>query len=102
LALIGDMVVAYLDELMEANRSSRKTATFLNGKMPVTPYEEYDCKNDSHCPSLLAAWPENIGISQNQRQQFADVYCLWATDQVVRSAEKNPAFARIIRDNCDR
>lgn len=81
LALIGARVVAYLDELMEANRSTRKTVTFVNGKMPVTAYEEYAFKNDSNCPSLLAAWPENIGISQAQRQQFADVYCLWATDQ---------------------
>ena len=81
LALIGDRVVAYLDELMEANRSTRNTITFVNGKMPLTPYEEYACKNDSHCPNLLRSWPEDIGIAQSQRQQFADVYCLWATDR---------------------
>lgn len=84
LALIEDRVVAYLDKLMEANRSTRKTITFVNGRMPLTAYEESMCKSDSHCPDLLAAWPENIGLAQSQRQQFADVYCLWATDRVAK------------------
>jgi hypothetical protein len=79
LAVIGDRVIPYLNNLMESSRSSRAILTFINGRMPVTPYEESVCKGDKRCPELLSSWPEGIGIQQAEKQQFADVYCLWAT-----------------------
>jgi hypothetical protein len=82
LAVIGDRAIPFLDSLMELNRSARKTLTFVNGKMPISAYEESLWKGDKRCPPLLASWPEDIGLAQSQKQQFVDVYCLWATRSV--------------------
>jgi hypothetical protein len=71
LAVVGDRAIAYLDKLMGINGNIS-----INGGMPIAGYEETSCKNDTDCPPLLAAWPEEIGIDRSQRQQFADVYSI--------------------------
>jgi hypothetical protein len=86
IAVIGDLVTAYLNELMESNRLSYKKITFANAGMPLTKYEESHWKPENDPYPLLSAWPEDMGIAEEDKRQFADVYCLWATNEVTRRA----------------
>jgi hypothetical protein len=82
IAIIGDQVTAYLDSLLEANSACHAT-TFVNGGIPLTKYEENNWQRDPRFP-LLTAWPEDIGITEEDKRQFADVYCLWATARTTK------------------
>jgi hypothetical protein len=86
IAMIGGTVAKYLDELMGIE-PPHKTLTFLDGGMPLSKYEEVSCTPDKDpCLPLLTSWPENIGITEDDKRQFADVYCLWATNQMAKKA----------------
>jgi hypothetical protein len=88
IAAISDRVTGYLDRLLDTQGShpSRRTAAFINGGMPITSHEEANWSRSTHINKLLTAWPENIGIGQEDRRAFADVYCLWATNRVANLA----------------
>jgi hypothetical protein len=83
---IGGNITKFLDELLRQNPETpaTKTITFLDGGMPLSKYEERNCgiEKDPAFP-WLTAWPEDIGINDDDKRQFADVYCLWATGQKV-------------------
>ncbi|MFA9202301.1 MAG: hypothetical protein ACEQSC_02050, partial [Candidatus Nanopelagicaceae bacterium] len=66
------------ESLLQASKSRRKV--FLNGGMPLNRYEERNgaIDNDPNRP-LLSQWPEGLGISDDDKLQFCDVYCFWAT-----------------------
>jgi hypothetical protein len=72
---------------MGIEHSAHKTLTFLDGGMPLSKYEEVSCTPDKDpCLPLLTSWPEGIDISDDDKRQFADVYCLWATNQMAKKA----------------
>jgi hypothetical protein len=83
IAIIGDQVTAYLDSLVDATCSTCHATTFVNGGMPLTKYEENNWQHDPRFP-LLTAWPEDISITEEDKRQFADVYCLWATARTTK------------------
>jgi hypothetical protein len=90
IAQIGGNITEFLDKLLRQNpeTSATKAITFLDGGMPLSKYEERNCgiEKDPAFP-WLTAWPEEIGISDDDKRQFADVYCLWASGQKVAIAQ---------------
>jgi hypothetical protein len=54
----------------------------LHGEMPINLYQENILVKNPEAP-LLCSWPKDIGITEEDKRQFADVYCLWATNQKV-------------------
>jgi hypothetical protein len=84
LAAIGADAVEYLEGLIQANQTRTNQMTFLHGGMPLTRHEERNFVTNSNPDRpLLSHWPNDMGISDEDKRQFADVYCLWATGQKV-------------------
>jgi hypothetical protein len=88
LAVIGERVREFLDSRLPERQKRTEwgydpfSASIFNGGMPLSKYEENNWQQDPRFP-LLTAWPESIGITEEDRRTFADVYCLWATNQKV-------------------
>jgi hypothetical protein len=91
LAVIGDRVSEFLDSRLPKRQKRTEwgydplSASISNGGMPLSKYEENNWQQDPRFP-LLTAWPEDIGIAEEDKRQFADVYCLWATNELTKMA----------------
>lgn len=92
IALIGGEISLYLDELINDNQKKlANRIIFLDGGMPLNKYDEGRISNEKDPDRpFLAAWSENMGITDEDKRQFADVYCLWATGDT----QKKPAIAQ--------
>jgi hypothetical protein len=90
IAKIGGNITEYLDGLLRRNpkTSDAKILTFLDGGMPLNKYEENNYGRDRN-PAFpwLTAWPKDIGIKDDDKRQFADVYCFWASNQKAAVAQ---------------
>jgi hypothetical protein len=89
LAVIGDRVSEFLNSRLpqrqERTQWKHDSATISSGGMPLSKYEENNWQQDPQFP-LLTAWPEGIGITEEDKRPFADVYCLWATNETEKRA----------------
>lgn len=80
LAVMSNITIRQAENInirVALNESAHKTLTFLDGGMPLSKYEEASCTpdKDPYLP-LLTSWPKDIDISDDDKRQFCDVYCL--------------------------
>jgi hypothetical protein len=89
LAVIGNRVGEFLDSFLPPQPvrrtsygSDRDKSAISNGGMPIKASAEGAWREID----LLQFWPESINISEGDRRQFCDVYCLWATNEMTKRA----------------
>jgi hypothetical protein len=89
LAVIGDRVGEFLDSFLPPQPvrrtsygSDRDKSAISNGGMPIAASAEGAWKEID----LLQSWPKSIDLSESDRRQFCDVYCLWATNEMTKRA----------------
>jgi hypothetical protein len=85
---IEAQLVKFLGDRMPKRMKGSKAvpAIALHGEMPINHYQENQLVKPLDAP-LLCSWPPASGINDDDKRQFADVYCLWATGQKVAIAQ---------------
>jgi hypothetical protein len=91
IAIIGGGPIATIEDRVRKflEPSGSQGAVSFNGGMPLILGSrgwsgQWITERDS--PNLLESWPRSIDLSESDRRQFCDVYCLWATNEMTKRA----------------
>jgi hypothetical protein len=91
IAIIGGGPIATIEDRVRKflEPAGSQGAVSFNGGMPLISGSrgwsgQWITERDS--PNLLESWPKSIDLSESDRRQFCDVYCLWATNEMTKRA----------------
>jgi hypothetical protein len=85
---IANRVTEFVDGLLRQNPETANDMpiTFIDGGMPLNFHQERNCFGKDPDQPWLTAWPDDIGITDEEKRQFADVFLLWAHQGKAKAA----------------